>query len=80
MLVTLWSSAKQQHSSSYPTGVLYDHITPVIGNGVVVDLGVLIKEIGMLEAKGVSCDRLKLSGNAHLFSLSSRLDVVFEDT
>ena len=49
-----------------PSGVLYDHITPVIGNGVVVDLGVLIKEIDMLEAKGVSCDRLKLSGNAHL--------------
>ena len=24
-----------------PSGVLYDHITPVIGNGVVVDLGVL---------------------------------------
>ena len=37
-----------------PSGVLYDHITPVIGNGVVVDLDVLIKEIDMLEAKGVS--------------------------
>ena len=62
-----------------PSGVLYDHITPVIGNGVVVDLGVLIKEIDMLEAKGVSCDRLKLSGNAHLiFPYHQELDVVFE--
>ncbi len=62
-----------------PSGVLYDHITPVIGNGVVVDLGVLIKEIDMLEAKGVSCDRLKLSGNAHLiFPYHQALDVVFE--
>ena len=41
-----------------PSGVLYDHITPVIGNGVVVDLDVLIKEIDMLEAKGVNCDHL----------------------
>ena len=62
-----------------PSGVLYAHITPVIGNGVVVDLGVLIKEIDMLEAKGVSCDRLKLSGNAHLiFPYHQELDVVFE--
>jgi adenylosuccinate synthase len=62
-----------------PSGVLYDHITPVIGNGVVVDLGVLIKEIDMLEAKGVSCDRLKLSGNAHLiFPYHQELDAVFE--
>ncbi len=62
-----------------PSGVLYEHITPVIGNGVVVDLGVLIKEIDMLEAKGVSCERLKLSGNAHLiFPYHQELDDVFE--
>ncbi len=62
-----------------PSGVLYDHITPVIGNGVVVDLQVLIKEIDMLEAKGVSCDRLQLSGNAHLIlPYHQELDVVFE--
>ena len=59
--------------------MLYEHITPVIGNGVVVDLGVLIKEIDMLETKGVSCERLKLSGNAHLiFPYHQELDVVFE--
>ncbi|MBT95367.1 MAG: adenylosuccinate synthase [Acidimicrobiaceae bacterium] len=62
-----------------PSGILYDHIVPVIGNGVVVDLGVLIKEIDMLEAKGVSCDRIKLSGNAHLiFPYHQELDAVFE--
>ncbi len=62
-----------------PSGVLYDHITPVIGNGVVVDLDVLIKEIDMLEAKGVNCDHLKLSGNAHLIlPYHQELDVVFE--
>ena len=49
-----------------PSGVLYDHITPVIGNGVVVDPFVLLAEIDTLESKGVDCSRLKVSGNAHL--------------
>ncbi|HUQ40390.1 MAG TPA: adenylosuccinate synthase, partial [Acidimicrobiales bacterium] len=49
-----------------PSGVLYGHITPVIGNGVVVDPAVLLAEIDTLEAKGVDCSRLRVSGNAHL--------------
>ncbi len=49
-----------------PSGVLYDHITPVIGNGVVVDPAVLLAEVDMLEGRGISCQRLKVSGNAHL--------------
>jgi adenylosuccinate synthase len=49
-----------------PSGVLYDHITPVIGNGVVVDPGVLLDEIAVLTSKGVDCSRLVVSGNAHL--------------
>ncbi len=49
-----------------PSGILYDHITPVIGNGVVVDPGVLIGEMAALTARGVDCSRLVVSGNAHL--------------
>jgi adenylosuccinate synthase len=49
-----------------PSGVLYDHITPVIGNGVVVDPVVLLEEIDTLAAKGVDASRLLVSGNAHL--------------
>lgn len=49
-----------------PSGILYDHITPVIGNGVVVDPRVLLKEMDTLESKGVDCSALKVSGNAHL--------------
>ena len=49
-----------------PSGVLYEHVTPVIGNGVVVDPRVLIAEMDMLESRGVSTGRLRLSGNAHL--------------
>jgi adenylosuccinate synthase len=49
-----------------PSGVLYPFITPVIGNGVVVDPAVLLDEVDMLEARGVDCGRLRVSGNAHL--------------
>ena len=49
-----------------PSGILYSYITPVIGNGVVVDPAVLIEELDMLEAKGIDSRRVRLSGNAHL--------------
>jgi adenylosuccinate synthase len=49
-----------------PSGILYDHITPVIGNGVVVDPRVLLAELDVLAAKGVDTSRLRVSGNAHL--------------
>ncbi len=49
-----------------PCGILYDHITPVIGNGVVVDPAVLLEEVDALDAQGVDTSRLVVSGNAHL--------------
>ena len=49
-----------------PSGILYDHITPIIGNGVVVEPGVLLEELDTLEKKGVRTNRLVVSGNAHL--------------
>jgi adenylosuccinate synthase len=62
-----------------PSGVLYRHITPVIGNGVVVDPGVLLAEIDLLTAKGVDCSRLKVSGNAHLIMpYHQELDAITE--
>ncbi len=52
--------------SLIPSGVLHPHVTPVIGNGVVVNPRKLIEEIDVLESRGVSCERLRVSGNAHL--------------
>ncbi|MEU8377825.1 adenylosuccinate synthase [Streptosporangium sp. NPDC048865] len=49
-----------------PTGVLSPNVVPVIGNGVVIDPGVLLSEIDGLEARGVSAERLLISANAHL--------------
>jgi adenylosuccinate synthase len=49
-----------------PSGVLSKSAVPVIGNGVVIDPGVLLEEIDGLAKRGVSCDRLLISANAHL--------------
>jgi len=62
-----------------PSGVLYDHVTPVIGNGVVVDLPTLFAEIDTLESRGVSCARLRVSSQAHLiFPWHQALDALSE--
>jgi adenylosuccinate synthase len=49
-----------------PSGVLTPSVTPVIGNGVVVDLGVLFHEIDVLNERGVDAGRLVVSANAHV--------------
>jgi len=62
-----------------PSGILYDHITPIIGNGVVVDPRVLITELDMLESRGVDTSRLVVSGNAHLIlPYHQAIDVMIE--
>jgi adenylosuccinate synthase len=62
-----------------PSGILYDHITPIIGNGVVVDPRVLISEMDMLERRGVNTSNLRVGGNAHLIlPYHQELDKVIE--
>ena len=51
-----------------PAGVLTPTVTPVIGNGVVVDIAVLFGEIDGLEARGVDTSRLVVSANAHIIT------------
>jgi adenylosuccinate synthase len=62
-----------------PSGILTPGCTPVIGNGVVVDLGVLVHELDGLEARGIDTSRLVISANAHVISEYHRtLDKVAE--
>jgi adenylosuccinate synthase len=49
-----------------PSGILYDHITSVIADGVVVDPRVLLEEMERLAGIGLDTSRLLVSGNAHL--------------
>jgi adenylosuccinate synthase len=62
-----------------PSGVLYPHIIPVIGNGVVVDLPTLFKEIDTLQSRGIDCSKLRVSSQAHLiFPWHQALDALYE--
>jgi adenylosuccinate synthase len=51
-----------------PSGILTPEVTPVIGNGVVIDVGVLFEEIDGLEAQGINTSNLLISANAHLIT------------
>ncbi|WP_337061318.1 adenylosuccinate synthase [Kineococcus sp. G2] len=62
-----------------PSGILTPGVTPVIGNGVVVDPGVLFEEIDALTARGVDCTKLLVSASAHVIAPYHRsLDQVTE--
>jgi adenylosuccinate synthase len=62
-----------------PSGILSPGVTPVIGNGVVVDLGVLFEELDGLDARGIDTSRLVVSANAHVIATYHRvLDKVTE--
>ena len=62
-----------------PSGILTPTVTPVIGNGVVVDLEVLFQELDGLEARGVDTSRLLVSASAHVIAPYNRtLDKVTE--
>lgn len=49
-----------------PSGILHKGKTCIIGNGVVVDPAVLLKEIQELNEKGITTDRLLISDRAHV--------------
>ena len=55
-----------------PSGILSPGVVPVIGNGVVIDLEVLFREIDDLTARGVDTSRLLVSSNAHLIAPYNR--------
>ncbi len=49
-----------------PSGVLYPHITSVIGSGVVVNPATLISELDMLTERGIDTGRVRVSTAAHV--------------
>ena len=56
-----------------PAGILSEGVTPIIGNGVVVDIEVMFQEIDEMASRGVDCSRLKVSSNAHIIPSYNRL-------
>jgi adenylosuccinate synthase len=65
---TLVVDGKQFIFHIIPSGILYAEKMCMIGNGVIIDPGVLIREMDQLQAQGltVTPDRLMISERAHL--------------
>ncbi len=51
-----------------PSGILTPGVTPVISNGVVIDLAVLFQELDALNARGIDTSKLRVSANAHIIT------------
>ncbi len=74
---TLVVDGKQFIFHIIPSGILYEDKMCMIGNGVIIDPGVLLEEIEQLKAKQleVTSERLMISENAHLIMpYHARLD------
>jgi len=63
-----------------PSGILYEGKPCIIGNGLVVDPGALLKEIEGLKERGINTDNLHLSDRAHIVMPYHReLDGIYEE-
>ncbi|MFI5359778.1 MAG: adenylosuccinate synthase [Halanaerobiales bacterium] len=56
-----------------PSGILYAEKINIIGNGVVIDPAALVKEMQMLEERGISLDNFFISEIAHVIMPYHRL-------
>jgi adenylosuccinate synthase len=63
-----------------PSGIFYPDKICLIGNGVVIDPAVLVRELDMLAEQGISTGNLRISPRAHLIMpYHRRLDEAEED-
>ena len=63
---TVEADGKQYKLHLVPSGILNPETLNIIGNGVVVDPGVLLEELDMLKDQGVATDNLKIDLRAHI--------------
>jgi len=64
-----------------PSGILNENSTCLIGNGVVLHIPTLFRELGNLDAQGIKYDgRIKLSDRAHIvFDFHQEVDGLLEE-
>lgn len=63
---TIVVNGKKYGLHQVPSGIMYSDHVSVIGNGCVVNPKVVLEEIDMFEADGITTKNLKISGNAHI--------------
>ena len=63
---TIWVDGVRHALHLVPSGILNPDTVCVIGNGVVLDLGIVLLEIKKLQEEGVSTKNLVISEKAHI--------------
>lgn len=64
-----------------PSGILYANKQCLIGNGVVIDPGVLLEELDTLKKQGVNTSNLRISPRAHvIFPYHRSIDIAEEES
>ena len=63
---TVVANGHQLALHQIPSGIVHEGVLSVIGNGCIVDPTVMFEEVDMLQAQGLDCAGLRISGNAHL--------------
>ena len=63
---TIVVNGKKYGLHQVPSGIMYSDHVSVIGNGCVVNPKVVLEEIDMFEADGITTKNLQISGNAHV--------------
>jgi len=78
---TVVAGGKEFKLHLLPSGILYPGKTCVVGNGVVIDPAVMLKELEDMQRQGVDTASLKVSNRAHVIMPYHRLlDAVEEDS
>ncbi|MDR2538113.1 MAG: adenylosuccinate synthase, partial [Bifidobacteriaceae bacterium] len=63
-----------------PSGILWEHVTPILGNGMVIDLPTLFQELQDLINRGVNVSKLVVSAYAHvIMPYHKTLDAALEN-
>ncbi|UOF91720.1 adenylosuccinate synthase [Fodinisporobacter ferrooxydans] len=77
---TIYINGKQFKLSLIPSGIFYNEKICVLGNGMVIDPGALVREIDYLQAEGISVENLRISNRAHVvMPYHKKLDEVEEE-
>ena len=63
---TVVANGHQLALHQIPSGIVHEGVLSVIGNGCIVDPTVMFDEVDTLQAQGLDCAGLRVSGNAHL--------------
>ena len=63
---TIVVNGKKYGLHQIPSGIMYPDCVSVIGNGCVVNPKTVIEELDMFQRDGITCDNLRISGNAHI--------------